>query len=296
MPLFTTGGIRAAALILSLLFLSLLASDPVKADPRPPAIPLANVYHSGVNLEEYWVSEKLDGVRAYWDGEQLWSRGGHVYAAPDWFKAQFPRQPLDGELWSGRGRFAELSGVVRKVQPVDREWRQVRFHVFDLPKPETVFEQRYRQLERLVAGSDSPYLVLVEQRPVASHDELKAQLEAMVSAGAEGLMLKRRNSLYRAGRSDDLLKVKTHEDAEARVVGHVPGKGKYEGLMGALKVELADGRRFRIGTGFTDADRGNPPAIGSMITFRYRGLTATGLPRFASFLRVRNDEPVPKAD
>lgn len=296
MPLFTTGGIRAAVLVLSLLFLSLLASDPVKANARPPAIPLANVYHSGVNLEEYWVSEKLDGVRAYWDGEQLWSRGGHVYPAPDWFTAQFPRQPLDGELWSGRGRFAELSGVVRKVQPVDREWRHVRFHVFDLPQPETVFEQRYRQLERLVAGSDSPYLVLVEQRPVAGHDELKAQLEAMVSAGAEGLMLKRRNSLYRAGRSDDLLKVKTHEDAEARVVGHLPGKGKYEGLMGALKVELYDGRRFRIGTGFTDADRRNPPAIGSVITLRYRGLTATGLPRFASFLRVRNDEPVPKAD
>jgi DNA ligase-1 len=118
----------------------------------------------------------------------------------------------------------------------------------------------------------------------------------MVSAGAEGLMLKRRNSLYRAGRSDDLLKVKTHEDAEARVVGHLPGKGKYEGMMGALKVELEDGRRFRIGTGFTDNDRANPPAIGSMITFRYRGLTATGLPRFASFLRIRNDEPVPQVD
>ncbi|MGP9832849.1 DNA ligase [Marinobacter sp. NSM] len=296
MPLFTTGGVRAAALALGLLFLALLAIDPVRAAARPPAIPLANVYHPGVNLQDYWVSEKLDGVRAYWDGEQLWSRGGHVYAVPHWFTAQFPRYPLDGELWRGRGRFAELSGVVRKVQPVDQEWRQVRFHVFDMPAPEMVFEQRYRKLKQLVESSGSPYLKLVEQRSVSNHDELKARLEQVVSAGAEGLMLKRRNSLYRAGRSDDLLKVKTHEDAEARVVGLVPGKGKYEGLMGALKVELADGRRFRIGTGFTDVDRGDPPAIGSMITFRYRGLTATGLPRFASFLRVRNDEPVPKAD
>src|SRR5690606_15002235 len=164
----------------SLLFLSLLATYPPQANAGPPAIPLANVYHPGVNLEDYWVSEKLDGVRAYWDGEQLWSRGGHVYAAPDWFTAQFPRHPLDGELWSGRERFAELSGVVRKVQPVDREWRQVRIHVFGRPQPETVFGQRDRQLEREVAGSDSPYLVLVEQRSVASHGELKAQLEAMV--------------------------------------------------------------------------------------------------------------------
>ena len=291
MPRFTTGGVRATALTLGLLFLSLLAIDPVQANARPPAIPLANVYHPGVNLEDYWVSEKLDGVRAYWDGEQLWSRGGHVYAAPDWFTAKFPRHPLDGELWSGRGRFAGLSGVVRKARPVDKEWRQVRFHVFDLPLPDTVFEQRYRQLKQLVDGSGSPYLALVVQRPVASHPELMAELEQVVAAGAEGLMLKRRNSRYQAGRSDDLLKVKTHDDAEATVVGHLQGKGKYKGLMGSLEVELANGRRFRIGTGFSDVERHNPPTVGTVITFRYRGFTATGLPRFASFLRVRNDQP-----
>ncbi|OZC36298.1 DNA ligase [Marinobacter vinifirmus] len=291
MPLFTTGSVRAAALALSLLFLSLLATYPPQANAGPPAIPLANVYHPGVNLEDYWVSEKLDGVRAYWDGEKLWSRGGHVYAAPDWFTAQFPSHPLDGELWNGRGRFAELSGVVRKAQPVDEEWRQVRFHVFDLPVPEKVFEQRYRQLKQLVEASGSPYLALVVQRPVASHPELMAELEQVVAAGAEGLMLKRRNSRYQAGRSDDLLKVKTHDDAEATVVGHLQGKGKYEGLMGSLEVELANGRRFRIGTGFSDVERHNPPTVGTVITFRYRGFTATGLPRFASFLRVRNDEP-----
>src|SRR5690554_6024128 len=267
MPLFTTGGARAAALALSLLFLSLLATYPPQANARPPAIPLANVYHPGVNLEDYWVSEKLDGVRAYWDGEKLWSRGGHVYAAPDWFTAQFP------------------------LHPVDEEWRQVRFHVFDLPVPEKVFEQRYRQLKQLVEGSGSPYLALVVQRPVASHPELVAELEQVVAAGAEGLMLKRRNSRYQAGRSDDLLKVKTHDDAEATVVGHLQGKGKYKGLMGSLEVELANGRRFRIGTGFSDVERHNPPTVGTVITFRYRGFTATGLPRFASFLRVRNDEP-----
>src|SRR5690554_226371 len=183
MPLFTTGGARAAALALSRLFLSLLATYPPQAYAGPPALPLANVYHPGVNLEEYWVSEKLDGVRAFWDGETLWSRGGYRYSAPAWFTRQFPAQPLDGELWSGRGRFAELSGVVRKVQPVDQEWRQVRFHVFDLPERDRSFEQRYRRLQQLVTAADSRYLVLVEQRVVASHDELMARLQQTVAAG-----------------------------------------------------------------------------------------------------------------
>src|SRR5699024_815639 len=169
-----------------------LASVPGNA--QAPALPLANVYHPGVDLQAYWVSEKLDGVRAYWDGEKLWSRGGNVYAAPDWFTEDFPDQPLDGELWSGRQRFAELSGVVRKHQPIDSEWRQVRFHVFDQPGRGMPFEQRYRQLEELVEPSGARYLVLVEQRPIASHSALMAQLAEVVANGAEGLMLKRKAS------------------------------------------------------------------------------------------------------
>ncbi len=282
---------RFALLALSLVFLLSSASASEPDNAQAPALPLANVYRPGVDLQAYWVSEKLDGVRAYWDGEKLWSRGGNVYAAPDWFTEGFPDQPLDGELWSGRQRFAELSGVVRKHQPVDSEWRQVRFHVFDQPGRDTPFEQRYGQLEELVKTSGARYLALVEQHPVASHAALMARLAEAVANGAEGLMLKRKASLYRAGRSDDLLKVKTHQDAEATVVRHLPGKGKYRGMMGSLEVELDNGRRFRIGTGFTDADRLNPPAIGSLITFRYRGYTASGLPRFASYLRVRDDEP-----
>lgn len=291
MPLCNTTRVRAMPLAFSFVVVSIFLSAFGHASGRPPALPLANVYHPGVNLEEYWVSEKLDGVRAFWDGETLWSRGGYRYSAPAWFTRQFPAQPLDGELWSGRGRFAELSGVVRKVQPVDQEWRQVRFHVFDLPEADVPFEQRYRRLQKLLAAADSRYLVLVEQRVIASHEELMARLQQTVAAGGEGLMLKRRKSWYQAGRSDDLLKVKSHQDAEARVVAHLPGQGKYEGLLGALEVELESGRRFRLGTGFTDEERHNPPAIGARVTFRYRGLTATGLPRFASFLRIRNDEP-----
>ncbi|MGM0952787.1 MAG: DNA ligase [Pseudomonadota bacterium] len=288
MPLANTviSGTRvlAAALIFHLLFSPITRA-------QPPGIPLASQYHQGVELEHYWLSEKLDGVRAYWDGERLWSRGGHQYRAPAWFTEGFPEHPLDGELWAGRGRFAELSGIVRKARPVANEWQQVRFHVFDLPLQAVPFSERYRRLQALVRAADATYLELVEQHPVTGHDELMAKLQQVVSDGAEGLMLKRIDSLYAAGRSDDLLKVKTHNDAEATVVGHLPGKGKYRGMLGALEVQLDNGRQFRIGTGFSDAERRNPPPVGALVTFRYRGYTATGLPRFASYLRVRNDEP-----
>lgn len=273
------------------LWLFLMMGAPV-AQASPPPVPLASTYQEGVELAEYWVSEKFDGVRAYWDGERFLSRNGNVYQAPAWFVAGFPSVPLDGELWMGRQRFAELSGVVRKQVPVDREWQQVRFHVFDLPAPGS-FQQRYTQLKTLVEETPSPYLRLVEQAPVSSHRELMARLDSIVADGAEGLMLKRRESRYEAGRSDDLLKVKTFEDAEAVVIGHLPGKGRLQGLMGALQVELPDGRHFRIGTGFSDELRARPPAPGTRITFKHYGFTATGLPRFASFLRVRDDEPVP---
>jgi len=257
---------------------------------NPPPVPVANTYHKGVALEDYWVSEKFDGVRAYWDGRTLISRNGNVYRAPDWFVADFPDVPLDGELWMGRQRFAELSGAVRKRIPVDREWRNIRYRVFDLPGPGP-FQERYQKLKAQVKKADSHYLELVNQTPVLTHAALMNRLDTVVAGGGEGEMLKRRESQYEAGRSDDLLKVKTFEDAEAIVIKHIAGNGRLQGMMGALLVELPGGRRFRIGTGFSDELRAVPPALGARITFKYYGFTATGLPRFASFLRVRDDEP-----
>jgi len=268
-----------------------LAATPVVAWAEPPELALAGVYEEGVALDDYWVSEKLDGVRAYWDGERFWSRGGNEYRAPGWFTENFPDTPMDGELWMGRGRFAELSGTVRRLEPVDDRWRQVRFMVFDLPHLEQPFSTRIRAMEDLLLPSPSPFLAMVEQRKAASHDELMAALDTVVSEGAEGLMLRRGDSLHSGGRSDDLLKVKRYSDAEAVVIAHLPGNGKYEGVLGSLQVERDDGRRFRIGTGFSDDQRSNPPPVGATITYKYYGYTSTGLPRFASFMRVRNDEP-----
>lgn len=257
----------------------------------PAKVPLANVYQQGTPLANYWVSEKLDGVRTYWDGERLWSRRGNPFHAPDWFVSDFPAQPLDGELWLGRGRFAQLSGIVRTVRPVDADWRSVRFMVFDLPLAEHTFDQRLPRLRELVNQAGSPYLSLVKQHRPGSHQQLMARRDGVIAAGGEGLMLRRGASVYRAGRSDDLLKVKRFDDAEATVVDILPGKGKYQGMMGALRVRLANNQEFRIGSGFSDAERADPPAPGSVITFKHSGHTVTGIPRFASFLRMRNDEP-----
>ncbi|WP_375055170.1 DNA ligase [Zobellella sp. DQSA1] len=255
-----------------------------------PPLQLAGVYQQQ-DTALYRVSEKLDGVRAYWNGRELLSRGGHRFSVPGWFVAGFPATPLDGELWLGRGRFNELSAAVRRFTPIEAEWRQLRFMVFDLPASELPFEARLSALQALVATLSSPHLELVEQRRVPDRAALAAWLEEVEAGGGEGLMLRHRQSHYLPGRNEDLLKLTRRQDAEAVVLAHLPGQGKYEGMLGALLVETPDGRRFRLGTGFSDEQRRRPPAPGATVTYRHRGETATGLPRFASFLRVRNEEP-----
>lgn len=252
-----------------------------------PKLMLANSYHEDINVTDYWVSEKLDGVRAYWNGTQLISRQGNVFAAPDWFTADFPKIPLDGELWMGRGTFETLSGAVRKTTPVDSEWRAIRLMVFDMPEQAGDFNQRLETLRRMFAQKHSPYITLVAQEKLPSQKALMARLDEVVNAGGEGLMLHLGSAPYRGVRSDDLLKLKRFEDAEATVLAHIAGTGKYQGMMGALLVQTSAGVQFKIGTGFSDAQRKNPPPIGSDITYRYRSITSKGVPRFASFMRIR---------
>ena len=255
---------------------------------------LANVYHPGVNLADYWVSEKYDGVRGYWDGEKLLTRGGERVNAPDWFTAGWPKTPLDGELWAGHGQFGKAVSTVRQQIPNDAAWHAMRFMVFDLPAQGGPFSERIPALNGVVSQIDQPWVQAVTQVKVASHAALQSLLNKIVKGGGEGLALHRGASLYRGQRTDDLLKFKLYEDTEARVVGHIPGRGKFSGQLGALLVEMPalDGQpaqRFKLGTGFTDAQRQNPPAIGTRVTYRFRGLNDSGIPRFASFMRVRED-------
>ena len=260
--------------------------EPVKA--RAPVM-LANVYHPGIDLGAFWASEKMDGVRGYWDGHALWTRGGEPVHAPLWFTAGWPGVPMDGELWGGRGHFSHAVSTVRQQQPDDAAWRRLRFMVFDLPAQPGTFTQRLAVLNGLLGASEPGTAVAVAQTRVVSHAALMKMMQAIVHGGGEGVMLHRGDSLYRAERNDDLLKVKPFEDADAKVIGHVPGRGKYEAMVGALLVQLPDGKRMRIGSGLSDATRREPPAIGSWISYRFRGLNDSGLPRFATYLRERPD-------
>ena len=271
-------------------FIALLAlSSPltVADEAQAPSLLLANTYREDIDLDQYWVSEKLDGVRAYWDGESLTSRNGNRFRAPGWFTAGFPSVPLDGELWMGRGTFERLSGAVRRRNPDDAQWRDIRFMVFDLPSSPVTFDERLKRLREMFQALDSPHIALVEQFRITDHDALMETLSEVVAGGGEGLMLHKGSSLYAAGRSDDLLKLKSYEDAEALVVGHLPGKGKFTGMLGALLVEMPDGRRFRLGSGFSVEERRDPPPPGATVSYKYFGKTRNGLPRFASFLRIR---------
>ncbi len=289
--------------LVCLLCLQATASHHAAAQTLPsvaPALMLAKVYHPGIELADYWVSEKYDGLRGYWDGRQLFTRGGERVQAPTWFTAGWPATPLDGELWAGHGQFEQASSTVRQQRPDDAAWRNIRFMVFDVPAHGGPFTERITALNAVVQQIGQPWVVAVAQTRATSHAALQAQMRRVVKAGGEGLMLHRGASLYTATRNGDLLKVKPHEDAEARVLGHQAGQGKYAGMLGALLVETvasgnaaAPGVRFKIGTGFTDSQRRDPPPVGSVVTYRYRGLTKTGVPRFASLVRVAVDRSTP---
>ncbi|MFT4242672.1 MAG: DNA ligase [Acidovorax sp.] len=266
------------------------------AQAAPPAPTLAQRYRPGIDVTAYWVSEKYDGVRALWTGRELLSRQGLPIAAPAWFTAGWPATPLDGELWAGRGRFDAAQSAVAQAVPQDAQWRALRYMVFDLPGHPGGFGERLPALRHTVAALGQPWVQAAPQWRVASHGALMKQLHDHEKAGAEGLMLRRDDAPYRGGRSDDLLKLKSFEDAEGRVVGHVPGKGKYAGLTGALIVELPSGQRLRLGSGLTDGLRRSPPPIGSVVTYRYNGTHPGGLPRFARFWRVRADAPPPATE
>lgn len=271
----------------AVVFLIALSGVAGLAAAEPPALLLAERYAGGVDVSQYWVSEKLDGVRAHWDGRQLRFRSGNPVPVPRWFVAVLPVHALDGELWLGRGKFDQLSGIVRREMPNDAEWQQVRYLIFELPGATGNFTERIVQMKSVVAQAGVPWLQLVEQFRLPDAKALQQKLDEVVGGGGEGLMLHRADARYETGRSTTLLKVTPWLDAEARVVAHLPGKGKYAGMLGALQVEMPGGQRFSLGSGFTDVQRRNPPPLGAQVTYRYRELTKNGIPRFPTFLRVR---------
>lgn len=291
----------------------LLDKDPFGDDPPPMvvvldnddiekadafAVLLAETWDGVVDPTGYLMSEKLDGVRAYWDGECFRSRLNNVFHVPASYCAMMPKGThLDGEFWMGRGRFQETSGYVRR-HDMGTYWNQIEYRAFDLPNVKERFVKRYDILKAVTQKWGM--IKLVEHQICRGIPHVREYLAAIEKQGGEGLMLRRADSFYVRGRSATLLKVKTFFDAEARVVGYTAGKGKHKGTVGALecgairfsngKLTLAEGTAFNVGTGLSDADRRNPPPIGSIITFRFQELSTKGVPRFPSFVGRRNYE------
>lgn len=280
--------IYCIAVLLALLIL------PCQLWAKPPAVLLAQEYKSGINVNEYLISEKYDGVRAFWDGKQFYTRQGNTINAPEWFVKDLPKMPLDGELWLDRHQFDALSGAVRKEVPINAEWQGITYNVFELPNAPGTFEMRAKRIVEIVKIAQKhnkvPQLKAVAQFRLKDEAALQAKLKQVVKNGGEGLVLHLANAKYITGRSAVLIKLKPLYDAEATVVAHTEGKGKYKGKLGALVVETPAGIRFKLGTGLSDEQRENPPKIGSLVTYTYRDFTKTGKPKFARFLRVRDEK------
>lgn len=265
------------------LVVGLAAFDAQAFDPMLPC-----VYQNGIDLSNWLMSEKLDGVRGYWDGRRLLSKNGLPLNAPRVFTRDLPDFEVEGEIWGGRNTFEKTIGIVKKQEAHDG-WLKLRFAIFDVPKADGGFEERLGKASEWFLRHPSAYAFVIEHRPVGDHERLLSELNRIEALGGEGLMLRRRGSAYTVGRSNDILKVKRFSDMEAVVVAHIAGKGKHAGRMGSLLVELPDSRiQFRLGSGFSDEIREHPPSVGTLVTFKYYGFYESGIPKFPSFLRVRD--------
>lgn len=259
-------------------------------DQIKPEIQHAKPYKTMDDISQYWISEKLDGIRGYWDGTQLLTRQGNTIHSPTWFTQHWPHDVMDGELWITRNQFQATLSCVRKTTIDEQCWRNVRFMIFDLPQHTGTFTERINTMITLIERTDSAYLTMITQFKLQSTQQLEATLNEVIAKQGEGLMLHLESAFYHVGRTANIMKLKKYQDAEATVIGYTNGKGKYLGMLGALKVKMPNGIIFNIGSGFTDEERVNPPAVGSIITYKYNGKTKAGIPRFARFYRIRSSK------
>jgi DNA ligase-1 len=268
--------------------LLILFSLITQSAPQPkPAIQLATTYKTVTDIDKYWLSEKLDGIRGYWDGTRLLTRQGNIINSPIWFTENWPEKAMDGELWVKRDYFQQTLSCIRKKVADEVCWQFIRFMMFDLPEHSGIFTERITAMQKLTNKIDSPYLSMIKQFKLTTVEQLHKTLNKIVKDNGEGLMLHQGSAYYHVGRTAHIMKLKKHNDAEAVVIAHIEGKGKYQGLLGAIQVKTNEGIIFKIGSGFSDRERHKPPAIGSLITFKYNGKTQAGIPRFARFFRVK---------
>ncbi len=246
-----------------------------------PKVMLLKTYHDQ-NITGWVMSEKLDGIRAYWDGKHLLTRKGHIIHAPKWFLAKYPPFAIDGKLWSKRGDFEHIASIVRDRVP-GKGWREIKHYIFDVPNAKGDLFARLQKVRPFV----DDVIRIIPQYPIHSRAQLQSFFHQIVQNGGEGVVVRDPKARYERKRSSKILKLKPFLDDECEVVGYTKGKGKYEGLVGALRCRLKSGQTIKLGSGLKKTDRIDPPKIGDIVTFKYNSLTKKGLPRFPVFLRMR---------
>lgn len=271
------------------LILPLFIVLPVAAEILP--VQLVSVYQSNIQVTDYLVSEKYDGVRAIWKEGKLVTKNGNKIYAPDWFIKALPDVWLDGELWSKRQDFEFVASTVLSKKANTAAWKRIKYKVFDMPNYQLPFIERTDAYTQLIDQLNVPFIQPIKQFQLANNDELSRMLKNLTEMGSEGLILHRKQARFASGRSDNVLKLKPYQESQAKVRAYVPGKGKYLGMTGALEVVWNSSEqevpvRFKIGSGLSDKERQQPPKIGSMVSFKYHGLTKNNIPRFASYIGV----------
>ncbi len=251
---------------------------------QKPKLLLLKVYKEQ-NITGWVMSEKLDGVRAYWNGKNLLSRGGKIINAPKWFIKDYPPFEIDGELWSKRGDFENISSIVRDKTP-SAKWKQIKHYIFELPNAQGDLYQRLSKLKPY----NSKIINIISQIKVKNREHLEKFLKEIEAKGGEGVVVRDPKSPYIDKRTNKALKVKSFKDSECRVIGYKDGKGKFKGLVGSIKCKLDNGIEFNVGSGLKLKDRKKPPKIGDIITIKYQNITKYGKPRFPIFLRVRESK------
>lgn len=256
-----------------------------------PIIQLATPYQLTHNIQKYWISEKLDGVRGYWNGKAMLTKNGNVISVPAWFTKGWPDTVMDGELWIKRQSFEQVLSCVSRLK-ASLCWKNIKFMMFDLPQNEHIFTERIIQMKALVKRVKSPYLEIIPQFKLSSQEALNQKLNNIVKQKGEGLMLHYGNAIYTEGKTHNIMKLKPYQQGYAVVLEHIEGNRKYKTMLGSIKVRTSEGIDFKIGTGFSDAERKSPPPLGSTIVFKHIGKTQKGVPKFASFLRVKSSENI----
>ncbi len=264
-------------------YIFLLAIFPIFLFGSKPQLLLLKTY-SDQNISGWVMSEKLDGIRAYWNGKKLLSRNGKEIFAPTWFTKDYPPFEIDGELWTKRGDFDNISSIVRDKIP-SKYWKDIKHHIFEVPNAKGNLFERLNK----VKPYENNIIKIIPQIKIINKSHLKEFHKKLEILGAEGVVVRDPKASYINKRTSKALKVKSFQDTECRIIGYTQGKGKYKDKVGAIICKMENKVIFKIGSGLSDKFRTNPLKIGTIVTFKYQNITKNGKPRFPVYLRIKDN-------